>query len=265
MRTRYLYGLLFIISIVSCEINKEIDFEGIPNSDKIVIRGYLNSAFGVQATVTKSLPVNNPTGNNYLTAPKVWLFENDQPLTQLIETDSSQFITPDTLTLNKESTYKLVVEAYSFETAISNTEKLLPPVQIDSIYWAYDTINWVGNFYVSFTDPTPETNDKYLVYCVLYIQGNSHPKNISDNLYDNGFATTEKIFADNYLGRLDSAMVSIYYYSPTIVAFNQSWSDYESSYSDIMFDDIFQVKNYIENGYGYFGAMEITQKMFYRN
>jgi hypothetical protein len=242
----------------------EIEFDGEIAPDKIVVRGYLSTDNGVEATVQKSLPINDTQGSTILDSAEVWLYEDDQALTQLLPIDTIQYVTPDSVSLNELSDYKLVVKATGFETAISNSEKTLPKVEIDSIYWNYDTIYWIGNFYVSFIDPTPDVINYYHVVCNLYIEDAAKCTTIWEDLEDDGYSSTKRTFHDNYYGHLDSALVTIYNYSSTIISFSDSYSDYEGSYSDIMYDNIYCVENYVENGYGFFGAREITTTMFYR-
>jgi hypothetical protein len=265
MKNIYSISLISFLFFTSCEFTKEIDFNGTIAASKIVIEANLNSDFGVKATIMKSVPITKTTESTYLESPGVWLYKNNQPYTQLHETDSSKYETNDTILLTKETEYKLVVNAEGYDTAISNSEKLMDKVMIDNIYRVYDTINWIGFIYVKFNDTTPDTDTEYNIIITPYLDGNSSPSStISGTLFDSGFNTVEKTYYGNYKGHLDSAIVKIYSFSRINIEFSQSYSDYEGSYSDSYYDNVFSVKNYIKNGYGYLGAYEVSSKKYVR-
>lgn len=258
-----IYSLIIAVSLFSsCEKTIEVDYSKINMTDKIVIQAYLNSETDIKAYIYKTLPLNNVIGNSYLQSPNVWLYQNEEVFTQLHETDSSLYVLNDSVKLQKNTDYKLVVEAEGFETAVSNSQQIIEPVTIDSVYKEYDTIRWLGNFYVQFNDPNPDYN-KYSIQINTYSRYMQNADGfIGGTLNDEGFTTNSRLYSDTYKTRSDSAIVKIYTYSQTLIDFEDSYSNYEVSYGEKQYESVFPVENFITNGYGFFGAQAISTYTF---
>ncbi len=254
---------VIVMILAACEKTIEFDYSTIESKQKIVIQAYLGSETGVNAYIYKSLPINNSEGDPYLQSPQVWIYCNDSAYAKLHETDSSLYCLADTVKLRENNRYKLVVEAEGFETAISNTETLLKAVTIDTIYKTFDSINWVAFIFVHFTDPNPEINQHHISIDTYLHSESNKTRQVKGIVNDIGYDGNKRIFYGRYYESFDSALVNICTSSSTLIEFEKSFLDYEVSYSNYMYETIFQVKSYITNGYGFLGTYEQTS-CFYR-
>lgn len=252
-------GLIFSsLLLFSCSKVIEVDFDKLEMKEAIVVQSYLSSD-GVIAYINKSLLLNNIHGDNYLKPSSVWLYKNGLPYAELFEKEKSMYITPDTLTIDKNSEYNLVVEAKGFETAISNIDRVINKVTIDTVYNYFDSTNWAANLYINFIDNNVDDNNGYLIKAFLYRKDtpNEHEL-VVDIMDDEGYVFNKRRFHENYYRRFDSAVIEISTYSKVLIDFDNSLGEYEVSYGDIEFETVYPVMNSIENGFGFFAAKETS-------
>lgn len=256
--------ITFSLLSFSCEKTIEVDFNSIDMVNSIVIQAYLNSETDIEAYVYKTLKLNNVNGNPYLSSPNVWLYKNDTAYTQLHETDSSLYVLDDTIVLDKNAFYKLVVDANGFETATSNSIQIMNPVIIDSIYNNYDSTHWIGYFYVRFSDTNPDYNE-YSILINNYSENDSVDSYIlGGSMNDEGYSSNTRLFYDDYKKSFNSVTVVIYALSQTLIDFENSYSNYDISYGEKLYESVYPVTNYITNGYGFFAARSISTVIYSR-
>lgn len=245
---------------MGCEKQISMKYTGRDIPSKIVMQSYISSD-SVNAYIYRSLPLDSAMSDPWLGKADVWLYCNDSAYAKLYESEKFMFKLNDTVNISKTGEYKIVASKKGYKTAVSNIETLLQKVTIDSVVSWYDSTYWAGYYNVYFKDHNPGIN-KHKVIINGFYEGE---KTFSSGeiLSDEGF---EKQIICNIIrhSKYDSAVVTIYTYSETFAKFDASYWEYEGSYGDYLYDDIIPVENYIENGYGFFAAREITQIIYLR-
>ncbi|HUM89043.1 MAG TPA: hypothetical protein PKV50_05890 [Prolixibacteraceae bacterium] len=251
------YALIVALSIVitACERVIEVDFDELNLKQKIAIQGYL-SKDNTRAYIFKSLPLDNIKASNYLESPKVWLYKNNIPYAPFYETDSCKYKLNDSIILNDNADYNIVVEDNELGKAVSNTQQLLQKVTIDTMYFTYDTIQWRGLLYVEFFDYNPNYNWHSISIKGYRKNDPSFEMSTGGSIDDSGYRTNKRVYCDYFLSRFDSAIVTVTTISDVLIDFIISHDDYCVTSGSYDYETIFPVKNYITNGYGFFGAQE---------
>lgn len=262
---RFVY-LLFTLILFSCELTKEIDYETLGYTPKIIINGFISNENGVNVMVKSTVSPSELNASDYLASATVYLYEGDNLLAELVETDSSKYELAENIQLKSNVAYHLKVEAEGYETAISADQYLLTKVAIDTVYVANDTINWAKYIYVDFYDKLKEYN-----YYALDLQYYSNGvKESSPNYFipmnafnDEGY--TSALIRSYYKingSQFDSVKIYLYTIPKVFYDFVESFFDYEMNYGDYDSEFIFTVTTNITNGYGVFSSYEVDTCLY---
>ena len=152
--------IIIIISLMtSCELVKQIEFEPDYDGGKIIAHGFISKNDGVQVQISKSVPSNDTHQSSYIPDVHVTLYADNFPVCSLVETDSCFFTSPGSMILKEGVAYKIIIVTNDFGTAESGEQYILPYIDIDSLIYIKDTVNWKGEkLLYSFFDPVNSAN-----------------------------------------------------------------------------------------------------------
>ncbi|MGF7141035.1 DUF4249 family protein [Roseimarinus sediminis] len=257
---RIFISLIILLICNACELVSEIDYKEAGNAEYIVVYGFFNSEEGVNVLVKKTVPVNMHEANDVIGNPNVWLFENEKPLKQLMQKDEYTYcLSADSLALNRDASYRVKVEADGFETVQSTQQQMVHKTIIDTAYIDADS-NFV---YCEFADD-PAVKNYYAWKVHSFYDGKIKGTDTilivpNYTFNDEGFNGKIVKYADLSRGEFDSIQIKLYSVSKSYADFIESYLDYELSYGDYNYENVYPVHSYIENGLGFFVSYEVSE------
>lgn len=265
------------VFLVSCSLEKEIDYDVYYAGDRIVVQGFIGKSVGVRAHVVKSLSPIQRDVPNYIPDAVVWLDADGKPYAQLAETDSSFFEAPSDLELFSGVAYTLRVEAPGLTSVVSTPQKLVEPMLVDTVFVSRKLYN-SGKWFLGIWLQNDLNVHDYFTYEVHVFQGGEDQvysegnKRISD--IRNDLSYNQAIIQFEYQANMslpytssdgekhgtpiDSVQVKAVTVSSEYYDFWESLKDYDQAYGDEFQEKIFPVKSNITNGYGFFCSCEKT-------
>lgn len=264
-------GLLLFCSVfISCELTKEIDYQGGNFEPRLVVVGYISAEHGVDVLVTKTVPPDRSDQDVRINQSKVWLIENGQPVHLLVQTDSMKYKLGPDVELKKDAVYQVSVSADNLPDVVSGPQSFVSKAKIDTAYFYVDTTyNQLYNFryiYVEFDDE--QEVDNY--YAIDYIYYNNGKQN--DPVYsyllplwtfdDSEFMNKRYVGYDRISEQeFDSLEVVLYSFSKVYSDYLNSLDNQLLSYEDLYSEGIYPVLSNIENGFGIFSSYEADRKI----
>jgi len=263
--------ILMTLSLTSCELIDEINFDPYYDGGKINVHGLISYNEGIKVQVTKTVPVNDTGNDDFIPGAKVILYANNIPICDLIESDSSYFISPDSLSLEEGVAYKIKVVTQNNGEAESGVQYLMPQVEIDSLICKKDTITWRGEkILYMFSDPAGVNNSYSFYYYILHddsmIYSSKTERYFNLNYFDDGLFRGDKVWKDegftSYFIKYDTIQIvgRLFNISEELKRFLESLDEYEYTRENPFFDYTTPVYTNIRNGYGIFGSYSFHER-----
>lgn len=255
--------LFFVFTILcGCEKTIEIDYRQFDFVEEIVVQAYLSSN-GVDAYINKTVPSTTVNANSYLKNPEVWLYKNNEVFTQLIEKEQGHFVLQNNIELSNDANYKLLVNTEECGMAISNHTQIIDKSIVENVYVSYDSVHWTKKLHVDFIDCNPLENNYYLIDITSYSNDNSNSNfSLVGQLSDDGYISNKRTYVQHSAYAFDSTIIKIITFSDVIATFNESFYNNAMEYGNYTYEALYPVVNYVNNGYGFFGAYEICEYFF---
>ncbi|MCX7985403.1 MAG: DUF4249 domain-containing protein [Bacteroidales bacterium] len=251
---------ILTLSVVACEIqekkiNRQLPFEG----ERLVVYGIITTNKGVEVTVLKSLPLNCFSCPNTVNNAKVYLYENNELLTELISSDGINFYTSDEIKPSTQNSYYIEVTAPNLPKARSSTIQPIESPTIDTAYIKFENHLTILSF--SFFKPYSKT--RYYNYAIEALKKNGQKVDIRKKYFHyhstmqinemgNIFRETKFYIEKNNISNIKFFLFQI---DEQIFKFLKSQYDFESTYDEPYSDMPFPIYSNISGGYGIFGSV----------
>lgn len=270
MKQLVLYFVVILL-LTSCELVKQIEFEPDYDGGKIIAHGFISKNSGVQVQISKSVPSNDTHQSSYIPDVQVTLYADNFPVSNLYETDSCFFISPDSIILKEGVAYKIIITTKDYGTAESGEQYILPSIDIDSLIYRKDTINWKGEkLLYSFYDPENNANYYSFYYDAFHdvdLIRSSKPDDsfilsyFDDRLFNGQKTWREESFYSTFY-KFDTVLIvgRLFNISKEFKTFLESLNEYEYTKEDPFFEYTSPVYSNIKNGYGIFGSYTFSEK-----
>lgn len=277
MYKQYILLILFSCFLIfGCGMEKEIDYKTYYAGDEIVVHGFISQDEGVQAIVRKTVSPAQSNNNDTLINPSVWLYENDKPLTQLINCSTSKYVSPKGITLSSSANYTIHVSCNGLEDVVSKQQKLVDRMYIDT---AYISANYPSfrtyNVALEFND-IPDENNYFMVQIHKFYNG------VDDYKAYNEFisAISVKRDADYFAGKIiqeyeiqnsagvnnfkgfDSIRFDLITVSEDYYKYGRSVNYYDLTNNSEFDENVYPIYSNITNGVGFFVSYERTSYNF---
>jgi hypothetical protein len=253
---------IIAISLTACELTKEIDYETLDFTSKIVVNGFISKENGLNVFVKKNVPPNTPNADDKIESPRVSLIANEQEIAILEKSNESEYILHSDANMASDILYRVKVEADGMETVISEGQQFLTKNVLDTVYLVRGSNNYANYIYLEFEDNNPPGENFYTYTVEYYNKGVTE----SGNTYfpplwaysDGGFSNNRVInFSRIFSMEFDSAKVLLYTVPKFYYDFLQSYAEYEISCQSYFFETVYPVISNIENGFGFFISYEV--------
>jgi len=267
--------LVLISFIISCEMEKEIEYDYVFDNESIVVHGFI-TVNGVEAVVRKTVSPLKDYGSSYLENANVLLIENYNKQIKLIEKDSGFFATPDSFVPEVNYPYILKVEANGFKTVTSSPQSIPDTVKIDSVQFIKaSTSSKIFNIIINITKGDNDHENGYYYKYFRFQNGQNfdienyneifnpyglisyNEMELSDNRIILENIYLKEFNASNYF---DSIKIEIFNLSEDLQKFLSSIIDYESTKDDPWYGQPLPVYSNIVNGYGIFSSYSLNVK-----
>ncbi|MCQ2203177.1 MAG: DUF4249 domain-containing protein [Bacteroidales bacterium] len=249
---KFYFGVLSLL-LTACEIEKYIDYEKYYDGDKIAVHAYLSSSRGMVASIHKTLPPDNPNGNDKLQDARLFLLSGGHRIAEATTENGEKYIIKaNELCLSNDALYSIEVECSGFEVISSDAMRLPAEVKIDSL-----------------------VSDE--LFCYLYINnpsasnGYSLTKHRFRHAKEQGRSSLyylnpqyETLPAGVYQWNLaideyyDSICYDLFLYSPELIEMMDSRQAYNDSYDDVFAEYPNFIKSNIHGGYGLFATYSVS-------
>jgi len=264
-------GLLLFCSVfISCELTKEIDYQGGNFEPRLVVVGYISAEHGVDVLVTKTIPPDQSHQDVRINQSQVWLLENGQPAHLLVQTDSMKYRLGPDVGLKKDAVYQVSVSADNLPDVVSGPQSFVSKVKIDTAYFYVDTTyNQLYNFryiYVEFDDEQ-EVDNYYAIDYIYYNNGKQNNPVYSYLLplwtFDDSEFRNKRYVGYHRISEqeFDSLEVVLYSFSKVYSDYLNSLDNQLVNYGDLFSEGIYPVLSNIENGFGIFSSYEADRKI----
>lgn len=257
-----LFAILAVLMLASCDMTKEIDYNKQYYHPLIVVHGNISWEYGVHAEVRRSLPPYYWAGSDTLTDVRVWLCHDDTKIVELQKLNAYEYEYRNVSVLNPAWGYCLQVEAKGYSTAVSTSQFKVDKLAIDSLYFVYNNKGVPRQLRFSFSDLYAVEN--YFSFSnIRYSDGVRDVPSFGIEIYLMS-VSSDQSFARNYFieersigfGTCDSIEATLFSLSHDAYIFGESYSDYEVSYGDHYYEDVYPVYSNIQGGAGVFYSYE---------
>jgi hypothetical protein len=270
-------SLIFLTLLAGCGLEKEIDYETFYRGDQIVVHGFISRDNGVHAIVKKTLPPDKFEESDKIVNPSVWLYENNEPLIQLIEKYPSFYISPDGLQLNSSKSYRIQISCEGFETVKSAPQQLVNKMFIDTVYVSRSVKEELKYFLaVVFNDIEDEKN--YFTYKTHKFYKGIDDYHSSEFIYPLGVKKDDDYNSDQIVWEVeisnwisseddfqgfDSIQFELVTVSKDYYTYGRSADYYDATKASEFGEYVFPIFSNIENGVGFFASYETSTYTFY--
>ncbi|HUS86471.1 MAG TPA: DUF4249 domain-containing protein [Bacteroidales bacterium] len=253
-------------------MDKELQFKGYDEfRSRIVVHGFISPNNGVAVAVDKTLPVNDVTSDSYLEDAVIVLFEDGNPILNLVEIDSGFFTSPTSFTPSVGKGYHIEVTAPGFKEVISTVQYLVPEISLDSLLLVRDSLTHRGYYLnFSFKDPPELKNYYHFEYLSTDVPEYTFPYNedrefilgsFSDNSFNGEYVWQTVQYSDRF-NDPGTTVINGYLFSLSedFNKFIESLDEYEYTKQTIFFPVTSSVYSNIAGGYGIFASYTYSIK-----
>ena len=269
--------ILFIFSLIvlatSC-IEKEIEYQYSFDGPSIVVTGALSPS-GVEVYLQETVDPMNPVQDQIQNA-HITILNGHQIVAQLIEVEPGHYFSQDDFVPTHDLMYSLQIVTSLGGTLLSNQQKLVKPVLIDTCYYVRRTSNKGNDYlYMVYSDPAGIQNYYVSYKRDEYGKGQLLDNGIdpdllgtpeSDDLFDGEIKTVINKFNLSYaIGseffEKDSIQLKLYSFSEDLANYLIAIDESNFTYDNAFFEQPSFPKSYITNGFGIFGSVSVDLYM----